>query len=167
MGFLFGFAIGLALSLTYGWVIDPRPAPIRPADLRVEDKALYLHLIALALAHDKDEAKAQARLATLGDADIEGSIIALTEQYIEQGNDIRDITALIALSRTMGQTTNVMAAFIASPTPIPTSTPTLAPTPTPRPHPNTNASDSDIYTAPHANANATDTNSDGNLDLYT
>lgn|GEM_PF-638745 len=132
-GFLVGFAIGLALSLTYGWVLDPRPRPIGPDDLRAQDKELYLLLIALAFAHDEDEAKAQARLATLEDVDIEGSIVALTERYIEEENDVRDIMALISLSRAMGQTTSVMAAFIATPIPVPTSTSTLAPTPTPRP----------------------------------
>jgi len=26
-GFMFGFIIGLALALSYGWVLDPRPLP--------------------------------------------------------------------------------------------------------------------------------------------
>lgn len=132
-GFLFGFAIGLALSLTYGWVLAPRPLPVRPADLAPEDKEFYLRLIALAFAHDQDEAKAQSRLAVLDDPDIENTVVDLTERYIETERDVRDIVALIALSDSLGQTTNVMAPFIATPTPVPTSTPTRAPTPTPRP----------------------------------
>ena len=62
-GFLFGFAVGLVLSLTYGWVLDPRPLPGRPVDLRPQDKEQYLRLIALAFAHDNDEARARERLA--------------------------------------------------------------------------------------------------------
>lgn len=132
-GFLFGFTIGLALSLTYGWVLDPRPLPVRPADLRPADKEFYLYLIALAFAHDKDEAKAQRRLAALGDPEIEKTVVGLTERYINDERDVRDIVALIALASSLGQTSSAMVPFIATPTPLPTATPTLAPTPTPRP----------------------------------
>lgn len=132
-GFLFGFALGLVLSLTYGWLLDPRPAPITPASLNPQHKALYLRLVALAFAHNKDEAQALARLATLEDPEIETTVARLTEQYIDQEKDIRDIVALVELSSVFGQTTAVMAAFIATPTPAPSHTPTLAPTPTPRP----------------------------------
>src|SRR5687768_11690274 len=65
-GFMLGFAIGLALSLTYGWVLDPRPQATTPADLRAQDKEFYLRLIALAFYHDKNEGQARARLLTLG-----------------------------------------------------------------------------------------------------
>lgn len=132
-GFLFGFAVGLALSLTYGWVIDPRPEPVRPADLAPFDKAVYLRLIAAAYAHDGDEARARARLATLEDPAIEQTLVTLTEQYIDEERDIRDIKALIALVGALGQTSSAMIPFIATPTPLPTATHTPAPTPTPRP----------------------------------
>jgi len=132
-GFLFGFIVGLALSLTYGWVLDPRPQPVRPANLRPPDKERYLRLIALAFEHNKNQAQAQARLATLEDPNIERTVVRLTEQYIEHEKDVRDIVALVSLSSFLGQTTSVMVAFIATPTPAPTLTPTLAPTPTPRP----------------------------------
>jgi hypothetical protein len=107
--------------------------PVTPANLQPEGKELYLRLIASAFAHDENETRARDRLATLEDSDIEGVVVGLTEQYINQNADIRDISALVALSRALGQTTNVMVAFISTPTPVPTSTPTLAPTPTPRP----------------------------------
>jgi hypothetical protein len=132
-GFLFGFVVGLAISLTYGWLIDPRPEPTTPATLRLEDKELYVKLIALAFAYDQDEARARARLATLNDPGIEERLVSLTERYINQEKDIRDIMALVSLAQTLGRTSNVMLAFVATPTPLPTSTPTLAPTPTPRP----------------------------------
>jgi hypothetical protein len=134
-GFLFGFAVGLALSLTYGWVLDPRPEPVTPAALRLPDKQLYLRLIALAFAHDGDEARARARLADLEDPNIGQAVIILTEQYIDQERDVRDIVALVDLARVLGQTSREMLAFVATPTPLPTATPTPAPTPTPRPTP--------------------------------
>jgi hypothetical protein len=132
-GFLLGFGLGLVLSLTYGWVLDPYPQPSAPADLRPQDKEFYLRLIALAFNYDKNEALARSRLMTLGEPDIENKLISLTERYIDQEEDVRDIRALVALSRELGHTTRVMLAFVATPTPEPTATPTPAPTPTPRP----------------------------------
>jgi hypothetical protein len=132
-GFLFGFAVGLALSLTYGWVLDPRPLPVGPADLRAQDKEVYLRLIAAAYFHDKDEERAQARLATLEYSDPAQAIIDLTEQYIDQEKDIRDIVALVTLADAIGQTSSTMIVFLATPTPVPSLTPLLASTPTPRP----------------------------------
>lgn len=132
-GFLGGFVMGLALGLIYGWVVNPQPLPVTPADLRAEDRAFYLRLVALAFAHHPNLEQAQARLATLGEAGTSNSVVKLTEQYIEQEKDIRDITALVALSRALGHTSGVMVAFIATPTSQPTATFTPAPTPTPRP----------------------------------
>jgi hypothetical protein len=132
-GFLFGFAVGLALSLTYGWVLDPRPLPMRPADLSQRDKQLYLRLIALAFAHDNDEGRARTRLAALELPDLDTAVVSLTEQYIDEGRDVRDIMALIALAKVFGQTTSAMIPYVATPTPVPTSTPSPVPTPTPRP----------------------------------
>jgi hypothetical protein len=132
-GFLFGFAVGLALSLTYGWVLDPRPLPVRPADLSPAAKATYLRLIAAAFAHDHNEERARSRLAKLEEPDIDATLVELTERTINNEQDIRDITALIALSTALGQTSSAMIPFIATPTPLPTSTSTPAPTPTPRP----------------------------------
>jgi len=132
-GFLFGFVVGLAISLPYGWILDPRPEPTTPAILRLEDKELYLKLIALAFAYDHDEDRARARLATLNDPAIEERLVNLTERYIDQEKDIRDIMALVSLAQMLDRTSNVMLAFVVTPTPLPTSTPTVAPTPTPRP----------------------------------
>ncbi len=140
-GFLFGFAVGLALSLAYGWLLDPRPLPVRPADLTQHDKEVYLRLIAAAYFHDKAqdaveaEARARTRLAALAYPDPAGAVADLAERYIDQGQDIRDVIALVTLADTLGQTSGKMIVFLATPTPEPTSTPTLAPTPTPRPTP--------------------------------
>lgn len=130
---MFGFVIGLALSLVYGWVLDPRPLPIRPADLRLAHKEVYLRLIAAAFFHERDEERAQARLASLEQPEVGQLLVHLTERYIAEEQDPRDIIAFVTLADTLGLTTKPMVAFLATPTPTPTSTPTLAPTPTPRP----------------------------------
>ena len=132
-GFFLGFAVGLALSLTYGWVLEPRPGDVTPAELRPEDKAFYMRLVALAYEHNQNLEQAQARLAAFNAPNINTAVMKLTEAYIEQERDIRDIRALVDLSDALGQRTGVMAAFIVTPTPLPTRTPTPAPTPTPRP----------------------------------
>ncbi len=131
--FLLGFVVGLVLSLTYGWVLDPRPAPVRPADLTASDKEYYLRLIALAYAHNGNAQQAAERLVSLGESDSNTALVALTEKYIATERDIRDISALIALSGKLGQTTSAMLPFIATATPAPTSTPSPAPTATPKP----------------------------------
>ena len=77
--FLVGAGVGLPLALFYGWVVNPRPAPVSPAELLAEDKTFYIRLIALALAHEGDESRAQARLATLGDPNIGSAVASLTE----------------------------------------------------------------------------------------
>lgn len=132
-GFLFGFVVGLALSLTYGWVLDPRPLPISPADLRAADKEFYLRLIAAAFFHERDKDRAQARLAKLAEPNLDQMLVNLTERYIAEERDARDIIALVTLADALGQTTRPMLAFLATATPAPTLTPTPAPTPTPRP----------------------------------
>jgi hypothetical protein len=81
----------------------------------------------------KDLGRAQTRLASLGEPNVEQMLANLAERYIIEERDVRDVIALVALADAVGQTTPAMLAFLATPTPAPTSTPTLAPTPTPRP----------------------------------
>ena len=132
-GFLFGFAVGLALSLTYGWVLDPRPLPVGPANLNQHGKEIYLRLVASYFLYNRDETRARASLAQLGYADPAQAVAGLAETYIDRQRDARDIVALVTLADALGQTSGKMAAFLSTPTPVPTATPTLAPTPTPRP----------------------------------
>lgn len=132
-GFLFGFVVGLALSLIYGWVLDPQPLPVQPADLRQRDKEFYIRLIAVAFAHNQNLDQAKTRLDSLVEPNINGLIVGITERYIIESRDVRDVIALVKLSDALGQTSVPMLAFLATPTPKPTATPTPAPTPTPRP----------------------------------
>jgi hypothetical protein len=130
-GFLFGFIVGLALSLTYGWLLDPRPLPVTPADLRPSAKATYIRLIALAYAHNHRLEQAQSRLATVADPNINQTIIIITEAYINQGRDIRDITAFIELAQAMGNISPLMSVYLTTPSPTPTATNTPTSTNTP------------------------------------
>jgi hypothetical protein len=129
-GFLAGFLIGLALGLTYTWVIDPPPLTSTiPAALNPHDKEIYTVLIAAAYVADEDLDRARSRLAGLEDPDTQKTIVDLAERFINEGRDPRDIRALARLSDALGDTSAAMRPFIATSTP----TPTLTPTPTPPP----------------------------------
>jgi hypothetical protein len=129
-GFLAGFLIGLALGLTYTWVIDPPPlTSTTPAALNPHDKEIYTVLIAAAYVADEDLDRTRSRLAGLEDPDTQKTIIDLAERFINEGRDPRDIRALARLSDALGDTSAAMRPFIATST----STPTLTPTPTPPP----------------------------------
>lgn len=129
-GFLAGFMIGLALGLTYTWVIDPPPlTDTTPAALNPHDKEVYTVLIAAAYVADEDLDRARSRMAELEDPDTDKTIVALAERYINEGRDARDIRALARLADALGGTSAAMRPFIATQTP----TSTLTPTPTPQP----------------------------------
>lgn len=141
-GFLAGFVIGLALSLTYTWVIDPPPlTDTTPAVLNPGDREIYTVLIAAAYVADGDLDRAKSRLAELEDPDTTKTteqivlrIVAMAERYINESRDARDIRALARLADALGGTSAAMRPFIATPTSTSTPTPTLTlqpPTPTP------------------------------------
>jgi len=134
-GLLVGFLFGVALSLTYTWVIDPPPlTDTTPAALNPHDKEIYTALIAAAYITDGDLARARNRLAELEDRDIENTIVALAERYINESQDVRDVRALARLADALGGTSTAVRPFIATPTPTPTPIPTSTsrpPTPTP------------------------------------
>ena len=145
-GFIVGFLIGLTMSMTYGWALDPRPAPIDPASLTAEDQEIYIRLVAAAFFHNRDLDKANSRIAKLRDPQFEPRLVALAERYIDENRDIRDVRALVVLAEALGQATTRMVVFLPTPTPrpiptdtpvpptaTPTSTPLVTDTPTPTP----------------------------------
>ncbi len=134
-GFWAGFLIGLTLSLTYTWVIDPPPlTDTTPAALNPHDKEIYTVLVAAAYAADGDLDQAKTRLDRLEDPNIENTIVALAERYINEGQDARDVRALARLADALGGTSAAIRPFIATPTPTPTPIPTSTPRPpTPTP----------------------------------
>lgn len=134
-GFGAGFLIGVALSLTYTWVLDPPPLTgTTPVALNPHDKEIYTVLIAAAYTADGDLDRARNRLAELEDPDIENTIVVMAERYIREGQDVRDVRALARLADTLGSTSAAMRPFIATPTPTPSPTPSPTPQPpTPTP----------------------------------
>ena len=138
-GFLFGFVVGLAMSLTYGWILDPRPEPISPADLAPARQEVYIRLVALAFAHNRDETQAIARIDKLELENFQERIIALTERYIEENRDARDIRAMVTLADRFGPISGDMIVYLVTPTPVPppTHTPTTIPSSTDTPVPAT------------------------------
>jgi hypothetical protein len=134
-GFVAGFLVGLALSLSYTWLIDPPPfSDTTPAALNPHDKEIYTVLIAADYNDTGDLDGTRERLTKLEDPDIKNTIVALAERYINEGRDARDIRALARLADALGGTSAAMRPFIATPTPtltlVPTSTP-QPPSPTP------------------------------------
>jgi hypothetical protein len=134
-GFVAGFAIGLSLSLTYTWVLNPPPlTDTTPAALNPHDKEIYTVLTAASYAADGKLDRTKTRLAQLEDPNIENTIVALAERYINEGHDVRDVRALARLADALGKTSAAMRPFIATPTPTPPPTPTATPNPpTPTP----------------------------------
>lgn len=66
--FLIAIGIGVAVGLTYGWVINPvEYVDTTPNSLREDYKADYVLMVAEAYAAEKDPALAARRLALLGD----------------------------------------------------------------------------------------------------
>ena len=129
-GFLAGFLIGLSLSLAYTWVLDPPPlTDTTPAALNPHDKEIYTVLIAAAYTADGDLDRTKTRLAGLEEPNIENTIVALAERYINESRDVRDVRALARLADALGQTSAAVRPFIATQIP----TPILMPTSTPRP----------------------------------
>jgi hypothetical protein len=160
-GFLAGFLIGLSLSLTYTWVLDPPPlTDTTPAALNPHDKEIYTVLVAAAYATDGDLGQTRARLARLEDADIKNTIVALAERYINEGRDVRDVRALARLADALGQTSAAVRPFIATqtptltpvptftlrpPTPSPTRVVRVTPTPTPSVRPTPTPASADVF----------------------
>jgi hypothetical protein len=132
-GFLVGFIMGLTMSLTYGWVLDPHPLPVGPAELTPADKEVYIRLVAAAFFHGANEERAYNRVEKLADEDFQTTLINLTERYIDENRDVRDIRALVKLAGLVGQPSAKMVVFLPTPTPTITPTPTVTPTPSPRP----------------------------------
>jgi hypothetical protein len=132
-GLLAGLVVGLSLSLTYTWVLDPPSLTFtKPALLNLHDKELYAVLIAAVYSVDGNLERAKARLARLEDASVDNAIISMAEHYVIEGRDVRDVRALARLADALGQTSAVvrpfMAAFTPTLTPLPASTLTPIPT---------------------------------------
>ena len=135
----------MSMSLFYTWVLDPPALTLAPpSSLNSHDKEIYMVLVAAAYTADGDLERAERRLAALRDVHIGNTLVALAERYIAEDHDVREVRALARLADSLGYTSAVVRAFIATPTPTYTPTPTV----TPLPSHTATASPTATYTAP-------------------
>lgn len=144
---LSGLILGLAIGLIYAWLLAPvQFYDTAPDRLRADLKQEYILLICESYAADGDWEETLDRLATLGEPDIQTTILTMAEQAIEQGKPVNTIRHLAAVASRMGETSPALARFLptslpqSSPTPRTllatfTPTPPLPPTVTPTPMP--------------------------------
>ena len=140
---LLGLTVGLTLSLTYTWVVNPvQYYNTDPVDLRQQYKETWITLIAAAYRQDGDLDRALSRLAALEDPQIGRTVADLTEREIDAGKPATRVRALTGLSDALGARTEKMMIYLATPTPVlpthtatplplPSNTPTASATPTP------------------------------------
>jgi hypothetical protein len=137
IGAVVALTLGLGLSLTYSWLIDPLVYyDSDPVDLNPALQQDYLALIALSYHLTGDLARAQARLATLGEAGTSAAVAALADQQYQAGGNAETVRALALLAYALGAQSEAVAAYLPTatptitPTPLPTTPPTATPTPT-------------------------------------
>lgn len=124
IGLALALVVGLSLGLTYAWFIDPvEYYDSDPADLRIDLQEDYVVLVALSYSLSGDLARAQARLATLGEAGGPGSVAALADRLYQSGDHAGTVRALALLAYALGAQSEAAVAH------LPTGTPTVTPTP--------------------------------------
>ncbi|HLV43446.1 MAG TPA: hypothetical protein VKY39_00665 [Aggregatilineales bacterium] len=127
-----GLLVGLVGGLVYAWFVDPVSyEDTAPSLLNDADRAEYVTLIAEAYLLDEDLARAQRRLAYLGEEDLAGVAERHADAALLRGVEPYRVRALTALAEALGGAPR--AAEVFSSTPIPTAPPTAAVTPTGEP----------------------------------
>ncbi len=123
-------AVGLSLGLAYAWLVAPvEYYDTDPADLRADLREDYLMLVALSYDLTGDVARAQARLAGLGEAGTPEAMAALADRLYQEGKRAHTVRALALLAHALGASSKAASAY------LPTHTPTVPPTPTETPSP--------------------------------
>ena len=112
---LLAFLAGLGLGLIYAWSISPaRVTDSEPVTLRADFKDHYRSAIAAAYNATGDLARAQARLALLGDTDSIEALNAQAQRMLASGETFDEADQMVALASALDQ----------SAVNIPTATPT-------------------------------------------
>ncbi len=130
---LTGLIIGIVLGLLYSWIISPiEYVDTTPDSLRADYKDSYRLTISRAYKSTGDLARAQARLALLGDEDQALALAEQAQRHLAAGDTTDEAQALADLAAVLGQ---APVPFTASPMPSetqppPTETSTLTLTPT-------------------------------------
>lgn len=118
--FIIGLVIGLALALTYAWILEPvRFTEASPARLRSQYIEEYILLVSQSYQADGNWELAKERLDALGTVDTNQLIIDQLEKFMRTGQSSSDLNSLSLLARRAGIESRVVDIF------IPLSTPTF------------------------------------------
>ena len=99
-----GFVIGAVLGLVYAWLISPQEyQDTSPASLLPEFKDQYRAMIAAAFVATGNLPRAEARLALLGDSDIEQALTEQAQRTLGEGDSPQEAQALGLLAVALGQ----------------------------------------------------------------
>jgi hypothetical protein len=121
-----GFVLGALLGLAYAWVVDPiEYVDTSPISLRSDFKDEYRALIASAYVANGDLARAEARLALLGDGDVARVLAEQAQRSMAEGRSPQDAQALGVLAIAVGQGLTPAPVTV-----VPSDTPTIAPSST-------------------------------------
>jgi hypothetical protein len=105
---LTGVVIGFALGLAYVWVLHPATrGNVKPASMGQEYKDRYRALIAYAFLSNRDLVRARARLETLGDLNINQSLIDQAQRLEAQGGAADEMRALLMFLQALNQASNL------------------------------------------------------------
>ena len=138
-----GFVLGAVFGLAYTWVVDPvEYVDTAPGSMRADFKDEYRALIASAFVASGDLARAEARLALLGDTDVARVLTEQAQLAMAKGQSPEDAQALGLLSIAVGQgltpvaasphpSDTALASETTAPTMSPSETATILPTITP------------------------------------
>lgn len=109
---VFGFAIGIALGLIFGWVVWPiQYTEANPAILREDYRRDYALMIATVYADDSDLAAAQNRLSQLG-SDYRDELVESVTDLAVAGEDEGIIRPLARLAADLGLSSPVFAPYL-------------------------------------------------------
>jgi hypothetical protein len=126
---IFGLIIGVALGLSYAWIISPtRYIDTVPSSLRADFKDQYRIAISAAYAATSDIQRARARLALLGDEDSLQALSAQAQQMLANGGDFETVNQIAQLAsdlqgKNIAQAVNTQTIF------TPLANTTLIPSP--------------------------------------
>ena len=131
---LVGAAVGLGLGFLIGWGIWPvEYYDTDPVDLKEEHKEEYIVLVSAAYALNGDLEQAEDRLAKLEEEDVAQVVADLAQTYLQEGRDTTTTRNLVMLAGALGSASELMLAYVATPTLAPTFTPTATEAPTATP----------------------------------
>ena len=108
-----GGLAGVALGLLVGWVLwPPQYVDAEPALLNPDQKTLYIELIGLAYAQERNLNVARARLRALQDPDIVGRIEMLAVELLTAGTEPATGRALAMLAQALGANSLPLADYL-------------------------------------------------------